>query len=110
MLEARAKLADIQVAYPELAKEENVTEVIQKIDDALATKLYVTADFYRRTRDYSGAVYTYRYLINLYPQASRIADARAALATMPKVALEQPEPQPGAQYMPPEENDGKELR
>jgi outer membrane assembly lipoprotein YfiO len=112
LLDARAELMDIQMAYPQLAHEQNVAEIMVKVDQTLAAKLYATADYYRRTDALSGAVYTYRYLINLYPDAPQVPAAKKALAKMPQWAMNQPEPQPGAQYMPPEGTGvrAKEMR
>jgi outer membrane assembly lipoprotein YfiO len=112
LLEARAKLLEVQTAYPEMARDENVADIIHKIDDTLAAKLYYTADYYRRTHDPRGAVYTYRYLINLYPYAPQVADAKKALSKMPQWALDQREPQPDEQYMPPQasESVNKEMQ
>jgi outer membrane assembly lipoprotein YfiO len=101
LLDARSELLEIQTAYPELAQDENIADVIHKIDDTLAGKLYVTGDYYSRTHDPRGAVYTFRYLIDLYPTSPKVPDAKKALAQMPLSALNQPEPQPDAQYMPP---------
>jgi outer membrane protein assembly factor BamD (BamD/ComL family) len=101
MLDARTKLADFAVAYPALAAEENVPGILAKIDDELALKLYLTADFYRRTGATDGAVYMYRYQLLTYPNGPHAADARAALAAMPAWALAQPSPQAGQSYAPP---------
>ena len=101
MLNARTKLADFAVAYPALAKEENVPGILAKIDDELAVKLYLTADFYRRTGASDGAVYVYRYLLLTYPHSSPAADARDALSAMPASSLAKPSPQAGRSYVPP---------
>ena len=101
MLDARTKLADFAVAYPALAADENVPGILAKIDDELAIKLYLTADYYRRTGATDGAVYVYRYLILTYPKGPRVADARAALHNMPAWALAQPAPHAGQPYVPP---------
>ena len=87
-------------AYPELAKEENLAAIVAAIDASLSTKLYVTADYYRRTHDPAAAVYMYRYLIETYPNSAQIPAAQLALSRMPQWALNQPPPLPGVQYMP----------
>ncbi len=101
MLDARTKLADFAAAYPRLAADENVPGILSKIDDELATSLYLRADFYRRTGATDGAVYMYRYQLLTYPNGPHAADARAALAQMPAWALAQPSPRPGQPYVPP---------
>ena len=101
MLDARTKLADFAVAYPALAAEENVPGILAKIDDELAVKLYLTADYYRRTGATDGAVYMYRYQLLTYPNGPHAGDAQAALAKMPAWALAQPSPHAGQSYAPP---------
>jgi outer membrane protein assembly factor BamD (BamD/ComL family) len=101
MLNARVKLTDFSAAYPALAKEENVPGILAKIDDELATALYLTADYYRRVGSTDGAVYEYRYLILTYPKAAEVPAARAALARMPAWALAQPVPRAGRPYVTP---------
>jgi outer membrane assembly lipoprotein YfiO len=101
MLDARSELADIVVAYPELAKEENIPSVIQAIDDTLAAKLFQRADFYTRTRDPRSAVYTYRFLLLTFPNSPQAPKAREALNRMPQWALNEPAPQPGSDFAPP---------
>ena len=101
MLDARAELADIIVAYPDLAKEENAAAVIRSIDDTLAAKLYERADFFRRTHEPAAAVYTYRYMLLAFPDSPKAPAAREALARMPQSALSQPEPTLGSDYSPP---------
>ncbi len=87
LIDARAELSDIIAAYPEMSREQNLKGLIARIDSALSRKLLVTADYYRRTHALSGAVYTYRYLIDTYPDSEDAAAARKALSQMPKAAL-----------------------
>ncbi len=101
MLDARTKLADFAVAYPALAADENVPGILAKIDDELAVKLYLTADYYRRVGATDGAVYMYRYLILTWPHGPHVADARQALHDMPASALAQPAPHAGQMYVAP---------
>ena len=92
LLDARAQLAEIAGAYPQLAAEENVPSVIERIDSTFARKLYNTADYYRRTHDARAAVYNYRYLINAYPTTPEADRARRDLERMPQWALNSPPP------------------
>ena len=101
MLEARTQLADFALAYPALSAEENVPGILAKIDEELAVKLYLQADYYRRTGAGVAAVYVYRYLVLTYPRSTQAADARVALSTMPAKALAGPMPQAGRPYVPP---------
>jgi outer membrane assembly lipoprotein YfiO len=100
ILDARAQLLDLMAAYPKLAQEENLAALVQAVDDTLSEKLYVTADFYRRTKLPASAVYLYRYLLAAYPASPQAPAARAALAAMPPWATDQPGPQVAASYLP----------
>lgn len=91
-IDARAQLAEVQGLYPEMSAEENVPRLINRIDQDFARKLLLTGNFYRRTNEPAGAVYLYRSVINAYPNSSEAAEAQAALATMPKWALDTPAP------------------
>lgn len=92
LVDARAQLVAIRAAYPELADEENVDAVIERIDQSMAGKLYWTGNFYRRTNEPRAAVYTYRYLIKRYPDTPEAARARQRLEAMPQWALATPPP------------------
>ncbi len=98
MLDARAELTDVISAYPELSRSERLPNVVKRIDAALASKLYLTADYFRRTRTYGGAVYMYRYLIAAYPDSADVPAAKKALDGMPRSALDQPAPQLTEQF------------
>ncbi len=100
IIDARSQLVDIAEQYPKLAEEENVAVVIEKIDSTFASKLYTTADFYRRTHEPDAAVYTYRVLIKNYPTSPEAASARKWLAKMPASSLEMPEPPAGEGFNP----------
>lgn len=91
-IDARAQLTEVQTLYPDLAAQENVQGLINRIDREFARKLLLTGNFYTRTHQPAGAVYLYRSVINNYPNSPEAAEARAALNTMPKWALDTPEP------------------
>ncbi len=92
LVEARAQLGELIAANLELAEEESLPAVIERIDRTFAEKLYVTAEFYRRTKEPRAAVYTYRYLLDAYPNTPEAAKARRAMERMPQWALESPPP------------------
>ena len=100
LLDARALLGDIAQRHPDLADQENLAEVVRRIDATFSGKLYDTADFYRRTNKPRAAVYLYRYLIKTYPQSRQAAKSQEQLRHMPKWALDGPEPSPGNGYAP----------
>lgn len=92
VIDARTQLLDLMAAFPDVAEEENLAEIVQRIDTSFARKLYYRADFYRRTHEPVAAVYTYRYLIRTYPQSEEAQLAEQALKDMPRSALETPPP------------------
>lgn len=94
LVDARAQLAELIAANPDVAEEERLPAVLQRIDRTFAEKLYATADYYRRTKQPRAAVYTYRYLLTAYPETPEAGKARQAMEKMPKWALEEPVPGP----------------
>ena len=74
--DAKAQLEDIVKTYPDLAAEENLPSVLQRIDSTYARKLQVIADFYKRTHEPSAAEYTYEYLAKTYPGTPEAANAQ----------------------------------
>jgi outer membrane assembly lipoprotein YfiO len=79
VIDAKAQLQAIIIRYPELAKEENLPEVIDRIDNTFARKLAVTADFYKRTHEPRAAAYTYEYLVKNYPNTAEAPTAQRQL-------------------------------
>jgi outer membrane assembly lipoprotein YfiO len=93
LIDAREQLRAIAATYPELAKEENVAEILDRVDASLAQKLLTRADFYRRTHEPQGAAYVYKYLIKAYPDSSESTEARRELARLPESARQVPGPE-----------------
>jgi outer membrane assembly lipoprotein YfiO len=102
LLDARAELLDLIAGYPELAKQKNLSSLVTGIDAALSRKLLVTADYYSRTSAPRGAVYVYRYLIEVYPDSVDAAAAKKAMEKMPKSALADLPPRAGEAFSVPE--------
>jgi outer membrane protein assembly factor BamD (BamD/ComL family) len=100
LIDARAQLVDISHAYPQLAAEENVDSVVDRIDATFARKLDLTADFYKRTHVPRASVYTYRYLVETYPNSPEADHARVQIAKLPAPALAAPAPPAGTGYEP----------
>ena len=92
VIDAREQLRSIAAAYPDLAKEEGIDSILQRIDVVFAKKLYTTATFYRRTNDHGAAAYTYKYLMKAYPEAPETERARVWFAELPQWAQNQPGP------------------
>ena len=95
LIDARAQLEVLQAAYPDLAAQEGVAGVLQRIDTSMADKLYWTGDYYSRTRSPLAAAYTYRYLINRYPTSREADRARKRLERLPQWAQAAPAPTAG---------------
>ena len=94
LVDAKAQLEAFRTAFPEMAEQENVTAVTERINATLAAKLYHTAGFYRRTREPRAAAYTYRYLISRYPESREAGRAKQQLERLPQWALADPAPSP----------------
>jgi len=91
LIDSRAMFRDIIERYPDLGREENLPEFIDRIDSTLATKMSWTADYYIRTGQLKSAVYVYRSLIKTYPNSRDAGLARKQLEKMPAYALAQPD-------------------
>ena len=92
LIDARAQLETLQASFPDLAKEEGIESVLQRVDATMADKLYWTGNFYRRTNEPRAAAYTFRYLISRYPQSPEAERARQRLEQLPQWALAAPAP------------------
>ncbi len=92
IIDAREQLRSIAAAYPDLAKEEGIAAILERIDAVFAKKLYTTATFYRRTNDPGAASYTYKYLMKAYPAAPETERARMWMNELPQWAQNQPGP------------------
>ena len=96
LVDAKAQLEGFRVQFPELAEQENVPAVIERINATLAAKLLETGKFYERTHKPRSAAYTYRYLLSRYPDSRDAGKARGRMGRLPKWALTDPAPSPEA--------------
>jgi outer membrane assembly lipoprotein YfiO len=87
LIDAREQLRACVAQSPKLAEEENIPSLLDQLDRNLARKLFVTGDFYRRTRQPEGAAYTFRYLAKAYPQTPEAARAERELEKLPPQAV-----------------------
>ena len=94
VIDAKIQLQDVIEKYPDLAAQENIPSVIERIDHTFARKLYVTADFYRRTHEPRAAAYTLQQLVKLYPNTPEASDARNELARYGTAMVVVPSTQP----------------
>lgn len=92
VINARTSLEEIAVDYPDLARQENVAAVIERIDAALARKVYQQAKFYERTHEPRAAAYQFQYLIKNYPASAEAERAKVELARLPESARTPVEP------------------
>jgi outer membrane assembly lipoprotein YfiO len=92
VINARTALEEIASDYPELARQENVAAVIERIDGALARKVWQNTQFYMRTREPRAAAYNCRYLIKNYPNSPEAGQAKELLASLPASLQAGPEP------------------
>jgi outer membrane assembly lipoprotein YfiO len=95
VIDARIQLVSMMSDFPKESQDEHIPEILQRIDETFARKLFGIADFYTRTNEPKAAVYTYRFLAENYPQSPEASRARRALRQMPQWALDQPEPAAG---------------
>ncbi len=79
LVNARQQMTDLIAQYPEIAQRENIPSFVDSIDQTLARKLWVTADFYKRTNKPDAARSTLRVLVREYPQSDEAQQARQML-------------------------------
>jgi outer membrane protein assembly factor BamD (BamD/ComL family) len=94
VIDAKAQLQDIIASHPDLAAEENIPSVLQRIDSTFARKLEVTADFYRRTHEPRAAAYTYEQLVRNYPDSPEAARAQQLMSKLKVEPTTSPAPAP----------------
>jgi outer membrane assembly lipoprotein YfiO len=89
LLDARTQFEDLKAQYPDVAERAGVQKFNETINAALARKLLVTADFYRRTNKPKAAAYTLQTLVATYPRSAEAEQARTELTKLPKAAVDQ---------------------
>jgi outer membrane assembly lipoprotein YfiO len=92
VVNARAQLMQMVAEYPDLAQEEHLPDLLQRIDRTLAQKLYAQGDFYERTHQPRAAAYTYKYIMKNYAQTPAASQAQGRLNKLPQWALQTPTP------------------
>jgi outer membrane assembly lipoprotein YfiO len=101
LVDARAQLAEMVALYPDLADEEGLPAIVERIDRTFAEKMFVTADFYRRTKEPRAAAYTYQTLIEAYPHTAEAQKAQRELDRMPAWTKQMPRLEDPANNEPP---------
>ena len=94
VIDAKSQLTDLIATYPELAQEENLGQLVDRIDSTFAQKLLTTADYYKRVRKPTAAAYLYQSLLKSYPGVPEAEKARAALDQIPQEARDAAEAPP----------------
>ena len=79
LVNARSQMEDLINKYPDIAARENLPSFIDAIDKTLARKLWVTADFYRRTGKPQAQRTILKVLVAEYPQSDEAQQAKAFL-------------------------------
>jgi outer membrane protein assembly factor BamD len=82
VLNAKTLLNQVTADYPEMAKQEAIAEKLDLADRQLARKIYLNADFYRRTGKPGAAIVLCNRLLKQYPTAPEAADAQKLLARL----------------------------
>lgn len=82
VIEGRAQLAQMVVDHPDVARQNDLPGKIVWADRQLARKLYLEADFYRRTHKPDSAIHLCKRVIELYPNLSEADDARKLLTRL----------------------------
>src|SRR6185437_14852050 len=100
LLDARTEFQGIQARDPDLAREEGVQQFIDRIDEQLAAKLMVNAQYYARVQEPKAAVFLYRSLIQRYPASKEAQIARKIIEKMPAWTLTDPPPPTSAAELP----------
>jgi outer membrane assembly lipoprotein YfiO len=92
VIDARTQLLDLSAQFPEVAQEENIQSLLDRIDATFAKKLYVTAQFYVRTKQPRAAAYVYTYLVSAYPDSPEAYRAKGQLLHLPQPLIQPPAP------------------
>lgn len=80
VLNAKTLLNQVKADYPDLARQENIDQKIELADRQMARKLYLNADFYRRTHKPESSALLCKRLLEVYPNLPEAGDARKLLA------------------------------
>ncbi len=84
IINARTQMSELSIEYPEMAQKESLDSKVLQADRQLARRLYLTADFYRRTGKPKAAAHLCNRLIETYAALPEADDARKLLARLPK--------------------------
>lgn len=80
--DAEQRFKYLQEEHPDLAKRENVAEVLQVIDERRAEKDFETAEFYKKTRKTRAAIFYYRAICRDYAGTLWASRAKERLVSL----------------------------
>jgi outer membrane assembly lipoprotein YfiO len=86
IINAKAELQSVQQDYPDLARQQNIASVLERIDSALARKSLQSADYYVRTHHLRSAAVHLRHVLDNYPNTPEADTARQRLSQLPESA------------------------
>lgn len=93
--EARVGLSDYLKAYPTGKRTGEAKRLLGEIDDALARKQYLIAEYYRKQRRYRAAHRYYVSLVRKYPNSKWAQKGRKRLPRVEKRVKPRPKAEPG---------------
>ncbi|MGA2265341.1 MAG: outer membrane protein assembly factor BamD [Phycisphaerae bacterium] len=94
LIEAEQRYRDFAQRFPISAKQADVDATLEQIRATRAHKLLEEGRFYARTDKPQAAAYTYKLVIDMYPQTDAAEQARAALEGLPSKQAVIPSPPP----------------
>jgi outer membrane assembly lipoprotein YfiO len=86
LLDAATQLRQFAAEFPDLAREQNIPGQLAWIDEQLAEKLMIEADYYRRTGEPDAAGLLLAQVASQYPDTSHAQRARRRLDRAPSPA------------------------
>lgn len=100
LIDAQTQMIEIVDAYPQIADDQGLSDLLKRIDQTFAQKLMRHAEWYERTHQPAAAVYVYRYLASTFATTPEAATARRRLEGFSAELLKAPPPRPGRGYAP----------
>jgi len=100
LLEAEHRFKAFAEAYPAAAAKAGVDRTLERITGIRAQKLYLTAEFYERTKRPPAAAFYYKQVAEEFAQTQWAKDARRALARLGGVKPKEPDQAPAISIRP----------
>ena len=79
LLNAAERIKMYQKEYPASAQKMDATGILNRIDESLARREYLTAQWYAQTGEKVSAIYMYRRVVRDHPRSTAARDALAVL-------------------------------